>query len=451
MTLASRPKWLSLVQRVPLLAAAALIFVWPLAHVIALRNVLLYGLALWLLVGFIRRPESRRLPSGLGTATGILITFVCWLFVVALVLDPDTGRSLKEIKGEWLPALVAFGVGVGLISVTGSDTDARRTLFLLILSALLSLLGLQIAVATWSIISEGVLPEHFFSQVSSHKSYMTYVAAIAASLLLADAISGQKSRKLLNLRPTIWWIALSVILFAACLSRARNGVMVLLFIIILGSYVHFRQANSPLRTKLLRVAAGLGLCFAIGILVMVKLDDRWSRFFATVPVAWNIDGSDAWVDASVKPLPMGIDGLPVEQTAYERIAWARASMRFLAEHPLGIGVTRDAFGELMKAKYGGTRAAHSHSAYLDLGLSIGIPGLMLWAAFSILLLRRGCVAGMKHGQAAGLALLLVVSSFLVRSAIDSTLRDHILEQFMFFSGLLLAGSDCQESSASTPT
>ena len=173
---------------------------------------------------------------------------------------------------------------------------------------------------------------------------------------------------------------------------------------------------------------------------MLKSDPRWARFLATAAVAWNIDADSAWVNAERRPLPLASDGLPVEQTAYERISWALYAVRLIAEHPLGTAVSRNSFRELVAEKFGTVLAAHSHNGYLDLALSVGLPALLLWIAFLVVLVRQGYRALLAGQPAAGLALIFLVVGFATRAFLDSIWRDHILQEFMFFAGLLLAAS-----------
>jgi hypothetical protein len=188
----------------------------------------------------------------------------------------------------------------------------------------------------------------------------------------------------------------------------------------------------------------LTIFFSVALWAMLKSDARWGRFLTTAAVAWNIDADIAWVNAEKKPLPLASDGLPVEQTAYERISWARYAVRLIAENPFGTGVNRNSFRELVAEKFGDVLAAHSHNGYLDLALSMGLPALFLWIAFLIVLIRHGYRAYLTGQQAAGLALLFLIAAFAVRAFLDSILRDHILNEFMFFAGLLVAASSQNE-------
>jgi hypothetical protein len=62
--------------------------------------------------------------------------------------------------------------------------------------------------------------------------------------------------------------------------------------------------------------------------------------------------------------------------------------------------------------------------------------LRTFAAFTVGLL----LPAVLQARRVDMALLFLTASFAARSFLDSALRDHILEEFMFFVGLLLAAS-----------
>jgi len=63
---------------------------------------------------------------------------------------------------------------------------------------------------------------------------------------------------------------------------------------------------------------------------------------------------------------------------------------------------------------------------------------MILIAFLVCLGNAGRREAVRQESMLGLVLLLTVCMFSLRTLIDSTLRDHILEQFMLVSGFLLA-------------
>lgn len=430
----------------PAIIAAGLVFVWPLPHVIALRNSLLVLLFLWVACDFISHKAFVVPRAGQGSVMAVLAAFICWLFVVAILIDDNAYSSLAEIKSQWLPIFISFFAGLLLVWDLQSRNVEFRVIVRPLFWALLAVATLQLMV--------GYLPAFFrnelgrqFVGIFDHKANVTYVNAITASLLLADGISRNQARRLLGLNWHTWVAAFAIVLLTTYLSGARNGVVVILVMLLTAVILHVRSLRGSTKRKIWSVFAVLTIFISVAIWAMLKSDARWSRFLATAAVAWDIDAGNNWVNVEAKSLPLASDGLPVERTAYERISWARYAVRLVAEHPLGTGVSRNSFRGLVAEKFGDVLAAHSHNGYLDLALSLGLPALFLWIAFLIALSRQGYNAYLAGQQAAGLALMFLIAGFAVRTFLDSILRDHILEEFMFFAGLLVAAASRNRDSA----
>ena len=114
-----------------------------------------------------------------------------------------------------------------------------------------------------------------------------------------------------------------------------------------------------------------------------------------------------------------------------------AALRFLSQNPLGTEVSRDAFKSLVSANYATTLVGHPHNSYLDLGISVGLPGLAIWLAFQGTLIWFGWKSFRRWKNPAGIALVMVVLGFALRSLLDSIVRDHIIQEFMLTCALLI--------------
>jgi hypothetical protein len=428
---------------VMLTLVAVLIITWTLPHVIALRNILLYTLFIWLIL-------AQRFDSKWRSADSILLlpslglaALTVWLFVVAIWVDSNPARTLDGIKGEWLPAIVAFTIGGLLVPTLSRRGIEPRYVMRAVFGALIVLSVAQLTVAIWYVLWGGGLPG-FFRGISDHKTNITYATAIGLSMLLADVMAQRTKSGLLGLSRWMQLGTFAILVATTYVSGARNGIVIALVLIIFWAFLFGINNLSFLsrRTKLLMVL-GIGLCISVAAWAMIKVDDRWSRLIVTVPVAWDVDGDQSWLDPYERGMPIAEDGQPVEETAYLRIAFARVAVKLIAEFPLGIGLSKSTFKELVEKEYGKTIAAHSHNGYLDFALAVGVPGVVIWVSFLILLLRAGMVS-FKAGTVSSVALLLLVVGFALRSGLDSTLRDHILEEFLFISGLFLSVADVSD-------
>jgi O-antigen ligase len=101
-----------------------------------------------------------------------------------------------------------------------------------------------------------------------------------------------------------------------------------------------------------------------------------------------------------------------------------------------LGYDSNAFG-LGLREYYGRGSGHSHSALLDVALGTGIPELILVVGFFGSVLRGGWASERRLRNGLGLLLAMVAAALFVRAAVDSSLRDHMLQQILFVFGLLL--------------
>ena len=133
-------------------------------------------------------------------------------------------------------------------------------------------------------------------------------------------------------------------------------------------------------------------------------------------------------------LPKLKSGEQVGQSNYERIAWLKEGIKLVADNPLGVGFDRLAFGHALKVKFGERGRGHSHSSLIDFAVGTGIPGLAMWCAFLGYLMVTSIRRFIKYRSYFALLLLFTVGNFGMRMVVDSNLRDHMLQQFIFLAG-----------------
>jgi hypothetical protein len=187
---------------------------------------------------------------------------------------------------------------------------------------------------------------------------------------------------------------------------------------------------------LLGVISGCTLVGAVAF--SFSTDPRWERFVETTEIAWQTENHTSWYQLDEEPLPLLQDGRAVDESAYLRVSYLKEGTKLLLVNPWGTEISRHAFRNLLAAKYAKSNVAHSHMGLIDFGLSAGFPGIVIWVMFMASLGYVGWREYSNRGSAIGMVLLIVVLSFFLRTIIDSTLRDHILQQFMLVFGVLLA-------------
>jgi O-antigen ligase len=277
---------------------------------------------------------------------------------------------------------------------------------------------------------------------------------IALALLLAESLVRLQGRA--GSWPVANWVlgvVLALTLFSFYAEGVRNGIGVALVMFICWAVLSL--SSSPRRQGkkwMYRAAVAFLGTVAAGLLAIAgtaKPGSDWRQIIATVPVALDTQTHQGWVNEAKYGLPTLPDGSPVDSSAYLRIAWFKEGLALARENLWGVGFGRNAFGHAVTAKYGEPKG-HSHSSFIDLLVGIGIPGIALWLGFLGNLAWSGLSRFRATGSGYPLALFFVVVDFATRMFVDSNVRDHMLQTFMFLAGLLAVLAARQVAADSVP-
>ncbi len=428
-------------MRIPALlgltALALLFFVWPIPHTTAPRNTLAF-FCLLLFGWLVAKSRGPALFSGLRVPMTIYLLLTGWLFLVAVFVSQETLWSLKEIKAEWLKSTLTMilGVLVGSASRAGPTLSPARVFF--VLSAVLVVHVSYIdasAVVAW--IETGRFPIRM-SGLMEHCTYANHVTNVLLVFLLTETFSRLVWRHtVLPLSNPILAALVIATLASSLFETTRNGFVELSVITATALGLYWREH----RGRFTRRRVPVYLLAIVGIATVFfyqgfRHDLRWNSFLETIPIALDTETHKAWLDNSRYPLPKLSDGSEVNHSNYMRIAWLKEGLKAVAEHPLGVGYGRNAFGHAMEAKYGARAGGTSHSSLLDITIGAGIPGALLWCAFLVSVAFHAFGSYRAEKNYFALALFLLTIGYGVRMVLDGTARDHILEQFLFLTGLL---------------
>jgi O-antigen ligase len=416
----------------------AVVIVWQVPHTIVFRYALLVGLGLvaWpVAVAGLARPAGpaqrrARLPFA------VLAAFLLWSVAVAIFVSPGASASLGDLRAEWLAPTLVLLLGYGLALRHPEEDAVVRMVFLgCVLHAFMHLVS-----AVYLPMRGDAVNFSDFGGISNHRANVTYTTAIALAMLIADSAARARGDRGFLRIDARWAVSAYVLLLASTiLATTRNGLVVFALMSVLG----FVLVASEMRPGAAR--AGWIALFACGAIAFVgsvmglKHEPRWSNFLATAPVAWDTDRNPQWLkgEHNETDLPSTAAGKPVEPSAYYRIAYMKEGLRLLAQHPWGTRVGRDAFRLAIRDKYGRGGMSHAHNGFLDVGVSLGIPGVLLWIAF----LGSFVAFVVRTPEAAGPglrgALLLLILGFAMRTMLDATLRDHIIQEYLIAAGALV--------------
>lgn len=421
-----------------LAALAALFFVWPIAHTVTLRDLLLVGT---LLVGVSWYGRLGRIDVQWADVRHLcfsIAAFVVWMLFVAVAVSPESLWSLDEIRGQWLRALAALVVGV--VAAAGlSKTPARRQALMYVIMVPLFV---HVSAIDLCALYEGITTGAITTRASGMTQEVdkaNYLTNMLLALLMAEGLTRLvKGRGFVPKGPWLG-LALGIVLFSLYAERARNGVVVVAVLLVCAIGLLLFEFRHKLSSNWSRVVSAVGAgALVLSVLAMglsAKAEFPMDRVLASVSVALDTSSHKGWLNESKYGLPTLPDGAPIDPSAYVRVAWYKEGLRLAWLQPLGIGFGRNAFGHAMAANYGVVKG-HSHSSFIDLTVGVGIPGIVLWLAFLGGLVRVGLKRFHETRGVYGLALALVTVDFGTRMFIDSNVRDHMLQMFMFVVGVL---------------
>lgn len=408
--------WLSL-----FLWTGLLFLIWPIPHTIALRHALL-GVGLMGLAFAWRTMPWQRISW---PPLAFWLAFVIWTLVqvVGWAIAPE--KTANEIAGQLLPATAAGAMGIAL----GSNA-ARRGHFHSLLAIILAALAIHMSAT----IAESMRPIFEGDPLLRRVGGLTegpdksnYMTMVFIAWLMTEAWMRMQDKRLLPL-PTILLVPVSLLAGVTLyVEQIRNGVVSLLAAV--GALVLLGVFRKKVRWQGNR-RAGLGI-LALGFLIVgFSLNDpRWGSTWQSLQQAWQADSRATVLAPELKGTK--------DASAFLRLAMLREGITQVVRHPWGVGFHRNAFGLALKDSYG-QGSGHSHSSLVDVAIGTGIFGLILMVGFFYALLHIAWQrARSDDNEGLGVFLLLLVVMTLVRAMLDSSLRDHMLQETLLLIGLLL--------------
>lgn len=415
----------------------ALFAVWPVAHTTSWRDLLLLSGFLIAAAMFRRAPVRAVWWRDLRGPFLWIVLLTVWMLFVAVFVSGETAWSLNELRGQWSKGVVALIFGALAAAMLGRD-DAAAGRLMLWLGAivLLHVVIIDIGFVTGYLQGNPAMRAQGLTGGPDRASYLTN---IILALVLADLLQRRtRGRGLVPASAWVMYVALALALFSLPAAGARSGVAVAAAMLLCWAIFYLvRMRRETGRGFHYSVAAAVAALALVALMQAgsIKPGSSWKDLTGTVTIAWDTAGHKGWLNEEKYGLPALPDGRPVDASAYLRIAWIKEGLVLVREHPLGVGFGRNAFGHALEAKYGES-GGHSHSSLIDLLVGIGIPGTILWCGFLASLLRVAHRALRRDPGGWGMALVFVVMDFGLRLFMDSNVRDHPLQMFMFLAGAL---------------
>jgi hypothetical protein len=334
--------------------------------------------------------------------------------------------------------LLSLVAGVAAGVAAGTDQSAQHRLLAVVVIVLMVHVLIVDLQSLWAMITSRP-PRMRGYGLTEGPDKMSFLTNMLLALLLAELFLRLTGKpRAFGISNGVFAVFLTLALISMYFEGRRNAVLAL-FVMGIGFIALYGigAGRDRRRWRYLLVASCLFAVLVVS-LFHASASQRgitWDEMMDTVPVALDTEGRKNWLNVGKYKLPRLPDGTVVEESTYLRIAWLKEGMLLVAEHPLGIGFDRNAFGRGLQLKYGEGKG-HSHSGLLDMAISTGIPGVLMWIAFLVSLARLGWRRFLDTGNYAGLALFFVLLDFSTRLLLDSVTKDHMLQQCMLVTGLL---------------
>jgi hypothetical protein len=437
----------SILSALIIFISSALLAIWSLKNTIALRNALLaIGtlLALFLLRQYSKRRQeqpfspakpsfSRYIPIAL--SFGMLI----WVIIHYAFFSSEPGHQFQEMSRTWLRVLEAILIGAATGLALSDHPRRAQFLWLGIFCGFIYLLVHYLEAYFQT--GQAFMPNYYFSS-----PFVNKINTVLMGGLFISAICGSSASSFIYNRPhyswpmyCYWLLGVLTILFTfTTIIDTRNGVGV--GIILLASwalYIGVTKLKQQFSSKKLNWKMGLATLIPVILITIfvqqhLSINRGWNHFIDDITVAVKIDEVTNWQDIQKYGYPKTASGEPVYPNNYERAAWATAGIDSLFKNPLGYGMLEHSLGKVIKQSYPEANIRSSHSAWIDLGLAFGIPGLIL----TLGALLSTIVLALKSHSPNRLVVIWIAADLLLTFTIAEVSSKHTIEILFFCIALL---------------
>ena len=425
-------KKLKMIKNSLLFFIGLLVLVWPMPHTIAIRNIDIGLLFIFTLFNYWKYKnhssflEYQKINKILFL---LLIIFLLWAIFVSLI-SPFRNYCLKELYGQFIPPIILIFISFFII-----NSDFEKIKNQIFITIFITLMIFPMYHALYSI--------HFF--LTHHhfpfRSYgitvgldeinflMPYLLTFFAVEIIFRIL---KRKTILPFSNSLLGLLFLISIFSLYVQAKRNGIISILFLII--SVIFFVKLIHKQITKKFILLSLAGLIIGSALLYFdIKEDKRWDTLKATFKLVF-IQDNMAGLYGKLPKLP---NGQRADTSNYKRLFMIREGIRLILDNPIGYGYGREIFGKALSKKYHVNIHTHSHSGVIDWGIGLGIIGLIIWSAICFLILYVSFKNFVKYQNYFALLTFFLTTSFYFRMFLDSINKDHMLQQFVFFTSLAL--------------
>ncbi|MBT3065253.1 O-antigen ligase [Rhodoferax sp. U11-2br] len=452
----------------------------PLANTTGLRNIFLFTLVCLFFYFIFSRTLLLGKDLELHEIPASLIFWCCFLVFFPLWAE-QSDLAWKNLGGQWGQSIFAWCVGIGAAKILGPRGPSLWGLA--IASTLPIFIHLSLTLLAWSgalgvnipdTISideiwscliqafdfssrEDLVPHNFpwgFRGYDPMHGNLGYAACQAIVLfVVCSVVAWQKGQQF-----RFWIAAIGITLcFLSVLIASSRGAVFFGVIMLTGAFFSILLRNIRKRTKNRKSCSGRCVFKAFfGVLILLAFFATFAAKIVNNDVRWRgvVDKISVGFDIE-NPIDFLCNGLSVvdqEKIIYKykdklpsyseelisslnsdggRVVLTRAGFSLIAENLRGIDGSRSTYERLIEKKCGHPPVmhfAHTHQAWMDIVLALGLVGAILlgWVFISFML--KGWHGIMGHSfDAWAFALFLMSLFWILRGFMDSVYREHYLQ------------------------
>ncbi len=426
---------------------AILLSIWAVKHTVALRNLLL-GLGTFLSIiyvavdwrqGFLRKRLI--FPNNLPFI--FLGLVFLWVLSHFFFFSQDPQLHLHELSSTWLRALLASVMAFGCGLVISKRPALINYLWLGLLASILAVSPRYVAKA---MALHNLFAPDYEGYIFYGKIYAVMTGTILMAGLTGTLLDQWRCCGIMNcLKQGVFWLLGSLISLYSYVfifdARNGTGLTIILFcglfifgLIWAAQYIKKTRSISGVKA-IITLLLGLLLLGGVFWQQQVKHNSGWVYLIEDVKIAIQVDRYQEWQTSNVTGVYPKTDlGRQVTGNNYERVAWAVVGLRMLAQHPLGEGVLYGPFSRLLQVDYPKATALSTHSGWIDLGLSMGIPGLiLLWGV----VVSTICVCIRNHGSLMMAGIVISALLFLLYT-VGELSNSHSVEILFYWLSIAAA-------------
>lgn len=396
-----------------IIISSALLGIWATVHTIAFRNILLVlGTILatsywikWLKTYKEESKDSLRLEI-LSLSPLILIGLMfTWVVIHYFFLAQFPEKQWDQLTSTWLRALLAAIIG----SATGLALQQKKLDWLLWFGLFISFLVLLYQYIPKALENQSLFAPDFFG---NYIYWAKFNGVLVGGILIAGLIGlfidkvrdlftsassfqvsqdvniGSKRYKNVFFIYVILGILVPIYSFVFIFD-SKNGVFIggslLIFWTLIGlaylAYKFFKR-DKELHFFVFWAKFFFGYLVIVTIIIslsiqQIKKNPGWEFIISDVIISADVEKRQNWINPGNLGYPKRDNGQPVAHNTYERVAWAIVGLRLIHHNQIGSGLFRDLPEQLKILNVDFVSAQYTHSAWIDIGLAFGIPGLLL--------------------------------------------------------------------------